>query len=98
MARRSFRYDSKLGCMVEFTRDTDPVLGHMVCGDIPAFVSPLDGTVVEGRRQYENHMKKHNVVPFETGDEKRKPPKLDPAPRREAIWEVVDRSIQRRGR
>ena len=73
--------------------DTSTV--HMVMGDVPAFRSTLDGTIVEGRRAYYEHMKKHNVQPFEAGDEKRTPPKPDPAPRREAIWEVVDRSIQR---
>ena len=100
MSRRSFRYDPKRGEMVEIHRDDDPVAQHYVCGDIPAFVSPLDCSVVEGRRAYENHMKKHGVVPFERGDEKRKPPTVDPTPRREAIWEAVDRSIQhaRQGR
>jgi hypothetical protein len=98
MPRRSFRYSKELDCMVEITRDDDPVARHYVHGDIPAFVSPLDFSVVEGRSQYENHMRKHNVVPFEAGDEKRRPPPVDPVPRREAIWEAVDRSIQRNKR
>ena len=96
MARRSFRYDKKQGCMVEIQRDDDPIAGHYVCGDIPAFVSPLDGSLVEGRKAYENHMKRHDVRPFEQGDERRQPPKVDPTPRREAIWQAVDTAIQRR--
>jgi len=95
MSRRSFRYDPASGEMVEVTRSDDPIAQHFVHGDIPAFVSPLDFTVVEGRAQYENHMKKHGVVPFEAGDEKRRPQPADPTPRREAIWEAVDRTIQR---
>jgi hypothetical protein len=94
----SFRYDPVSKEMVEITRSDDPITQFYVHGDIPAFVSPLDGSVVEGRRQYENHMKKHNVVPFEAGDEKRRPPPVDPTPRREAIWEAVDRSMQRKRR
>ena len=94
MPKRSFRYDPTVGEMVEITHDDDPAVQHYVCGDIPAFVSPLDCTVVEGRKAYENHMKKHGVRPFEDGDEKRSPPKPDPTPRRELIWEAVDRSIQ----
>ena len=98
MPRRRFRYDPERKEMVEVRLDEDPVVQHYVCGDIPPFVSPLDFSVVEGRRDYENHMKKHNVVPFEAGSEKRSPPKLDPTARREAIWESVDRSIQQRKR
>lgn len=94
MARRRFRYDPELGKLVEVEYvDDGPT--QMVHGDIPAFISPLDGTVVEGRRQYEDHMRKHNVVPFEAGDEKPKPrPKEDPRPRRELIWELVDRAAR----
>jgi len=33
-----------------------------VRGDIEPFVSPIDGTVVSGRRQYDEHCRKHNVV------------------------------------
>ena len=94
MARRTFRYDPALDQMVEIDPDRSVPTGTMVIGDVPAFVSPLDGSVVEGRRAYYEHMKRHNVVPFETGDEKRRPPPVNPAPRREAIWEAVDRSIQ----
>ena len=94
MARRSFRYDPIVCEMVEITPDDKPIVGHYVCGDIPAFVSPLDGSLVEGRKAYENHLKKHDVRPLEAGDEKRSPPKPDPSARRELIWEAVDRSIQ----
>ena len=99
MPRRRFRYDPTLKEMVEVLNEDDSdSCQTMVHGDIPAFRSPLDGTIVEGRRAYYDHMRKHNVVPFEAGDEKKKPPKVDPVPRREAIWEIVDRSIQRHKR
>jgi hypothetical protein len=83
--------------MVEITvEDADDAL-PMVHGDIPAFISPLDGAVVEGRRAYEEHMRKHNVVPFEAGDEKRKPEirtAQDRQAMREMIWEYADRVNQ----
>ena len=36
--------------------------GHYVRDDYAPFVSPLDGTVVSGRKQYDEHCKKHGVV------------------------------------
>ena len=101
MARRRFRYDPDLKEMVEIHyADEGSSDFPMVAGDIPAFVSPLDGTVVEGKRAYYEHMRKHNVVPFEAGDEKKagKPHQVDSRARqalRENIWENVDRAIQR---
>lgn len=44
-----------------------------VLGDIPEFVSPIDGTVVSGRAALREHCKKHNVVL--TADLKGLPPK-----------------------
>ena len=38
---------------------------HAVCGDIPDFVSPIDGTVVSGRAGLREHCLKHDVVPNE---------------------------------
>jgi hypothetical protein len=97
MSRRTFVYDRQQDKMVEVTREADPFAIHYAHGDIPAFRSPVDGSMVEGRRQYEEHMKKHCVVPFEAGSEKVTPPQPDPRPRRELLWELVDRSIQRKG-
>ena len=101
MARRRFRYDPDLKEMVEIHyADEGSSDFPMVAGDIPAFVSPLDGTVVEGKRAYYEHMRKHNVVPFEAGSEKAKSQshQVDQKARqalREHIWENVDRAIQR---
>jgi len=35
----------------------------MVCGDLPDFVSPIDGTIVHGRAGLRDHCARHNVVP-----------------------------------
>jgi hypothetical protein len=37
--------------------------GHFVRDDIPDFVSPIDGTVVSGRKQMADHCRKHGVRP-----------------------------------
>lgn len=42
-------------------------------GDIPDFVSPIDGTVVSGRAGLRDHCRRHNVVP--TADLAGLPPK-----------------------
>lgn len=34
-----------------------------VRGDIDPFVSPIDGSTIRNRKDYEEHCKKHNVVP-----------------------------------
>ena len=34
-----------------------------ILGDMAPFVSPIDGTVVEGRKAFREHCLKHDVVP-----------------------------------
>lgn len=46
---------------------------HTVMGDLPDFVSPIDGSVVRGRAGLREHCKKHHVVP--TAELKGLPPK-----------------------
>ena len=35
---------------------------HSIFGDIESFVSPIDGSVITGRKGYDEHCRKHNVV------------------------------------
>ena len=44
-----------------------------ILGDVPAFVSPIDGTIVSGRAALREHCKRHDVVP--TAELKGLPPK-----------------------
>ena len=77
MARRSFVQIG--GKLYERGVDQIPELDagqgrtHAVMGDIPDFVSPIDGSVVRGRAGMREHCKKHHVVP--TADLKGLPPK-----------------------
>jgi len=36
----------------------------MVAGDLPDFVSPIDGTLVSGRAGLRDHCARHNVTPM----------------------------------
>ena len=65
-----------------------------VRGDLPDFVSPIDGKVYSGRSGLRDHCARHNVVP--TADLKGLPPKLANAeyvPDRAAIRETIRRQI-----
>ena len=60
-------------------RITEPARrGLYVVPDIQPYVSPLDGSVVGGRRQHRDHMRAHGVV--EVGNEKPKPNRPKPLP------------------
>lgn len=52
---------------VLYEKGTEPLdsrrSGPMVFGDLPDFVSPIDGKVVHGRSGMREHCKVHNVVP-----------------------------------
>lgn len=37
--------------------------GPMISRDLPDFVSPIDGSVVSGRRGLREHCRRHDVVP-----------------------------------
>ena len=68
--------------------------GPTVMGDLPDFVSPIDGTVVSGRAGLREHCRKHDVVP--TADLKglpTTPPRYEPD--RAAIREEVRRQLYR---
>jgi len=38
-------------------------MGHFIQGDIEAFVSPIDKSIISDRKQYREHCEKHGVVP-----------------------------------
>ena len=67
MARKSFvQIDGVLyekGVDVIPGRDTERAGTYAVMGDLPDFVSPIDGSVVSGRAGLREHCKKHDVVP-----------------------------------
>jgi hypothetical protein len=101
MARRTFRYNPKSGRMEEILPYDDTNAGHFVFGDVPEFVSPLDGTRIQGRKQYEEHCRKHNVVPTEalkgaTREQDRYGAERERRQLREMLWEYTDKSMRGR--
>lgn len=71
MARRSFvqiggkLYERGVDTIPELDSGRDGVGGgsYAILGDLPDFVSPIDGSVVRGRAGLREHCKKHDVVP-----------------------------------
>ena len=67
MARRSFvqiggvLYEKGVDIIPE--QDTGRTGSHTIMGDLPDFVSPIDGSVVRGRAGMREHCKRHDVVP-----------------------------------
>jgi hypothetical protein len=74
-----------------------------ILGDLPDFISPIDGSVVRGRKGLREHCKRHDVVPTE--ELKGLPPKMANVPyqlskqeiqeRREFIYHQVDTKLRR---
>lgn len=86
--------------MVEIT-PTDISEMHYVRGDIQEFVSPLDGTAISGRRQYEEHCRRYNVVPTESLKGLKPSVSVVEQTRerqalRERLWEYTDKSMRGR--
>lgn len=100
MARRTFRWNPQLREMVEVVPDGDDGL-HYVRGDMDYFVSPIDGTIVNGRRGFEEHCKRHNVVPTAELKGLGRPTSAVAEQRertelRERLWEYTDKSMRGR--
>lgn len=70
-----------------------------ILGDVPDFVSPVDGTVVSGRAALREHCLRHNVVPTE--ELKGLPPKpfVMPTPQshRDSTKQTIAEIINSRG-
>jgi len=52
--------------------------GTLIFGDLPDVVSPIDGTVIRGRRGFREHFKRHNVTFAEDFKEEWKKPRENP--------------------
>jgi hypothetical protein len=83
----------------EYVRPTKEV--HTIMPDFADFVSPIDGTVIKGRKGYREHCKLHNVTG--TGDfkEQWKKPRVDPVKadkpaRLEAVIQAYEKHQRKR--
>ena len=57
-----WRQDAKTGELIPIDAAARNSGSGAIHRDFKPFVSPIDGTIVSGRRQYDDHCKKHNVV------------------------------------
>lgn len=62
MARKTYVYDPTTKTMVEKGERALTSRGILVVGDLPDFVSPIDNSVVHGRRGLREHDKRHGVT------------------------------------
>ena len=94
MARRSFvqiggkLYERGVDVIPD---DVGSTRSAAVLGDVPDFVSPIDGSVVSGRAGLREHCKKHDVVP--TQELKGLPPKPMIMPTSQAYREETKRTM-----
>jgi hypothetical protein len=47
---------------------TKVILPPMIHGDLPAYESPIDGRLIEGRRARQEDLRRNNCRPYETGE------------------------------
>jgi len=103
VARKSYvQINGVLYDKAELRSDATGEMGRSatIVGDIPDFVSPIDGSVVSGRAGLREHCLRHDVVP--TAELKGLPPKpmvnhqVDPA-YREATRQTIANIINDRG-
>lgn len=79
-------------------RGSEDKPSYHIMGDLPDFVSPIDGKVYSGRAGLREHCKKHNVVP--TADLKGLPIKTKATeykPDRRAINETIRKVMYQKG-
>jgi hypothetical protein len=102
MSRRSWVYIN--GVAYEKGVDIIPDVGGQAAPyfipDTDSFVSPIDGTVVSGRKGLREHCKKHDVVPTQelaglpATRPAYQPSKQEVRERQEMIYAQVDKAIQ----
>ena len=65
--RRTFRYDPHLGRLVEVSYGAERVAPD-VLNDLPAYTSPIDGRVVDGRAQRREDLQRAGCRPYDAGE------------------------------
>lgn len=72
MARRRWVWDSKLGELVEVSTERRAPVAPTVWNDLPAYESPIDGRLVDGRRQRRNDLARSSCRPYEGREQESK--------------------------
>lgn len=93
MARRRFRFDPSLGRLVEIIAFDDERRAPDVMGDLPAYESPIDGRVIEGRAARREDLKRNQCRPYEEGE--RQAMEQRRAAEDRALERSVDRTVEK---
>lgn len=64
-ARRRWRWDPDVGELVEVSIEQQKPAGVMLMTDIPPYVSPVSGKLIDGRRARREDLKRTGCRPFE---------------------------------
>ena len=71
--RRRYRWDKVTGALIEVPWDMRPsAVAPYVWPDLPPYDSPIDGRIVEGRRQRRNDLARSNCRPYEGREQEAK--------------------------
>jgi hypothetical protein len=98
MARRTFRYDSGLGSLVEVVPHDSPRF-HDVIGDESGFTpfrSVYDGTTITSRSQLRKYMAERSLVhydPHNKGEYDRYADERKDRAMRELLWEELNKTF-----
>jgi hypothetical protein len=68
MSRRRFRYVAAAGRLIEIIDLDEPPRAAAVMGDLPAYESPIDGRVIDGRAARREDLKRNQCRPYEAGE------------------------------
>jgi hypothetical protein len=64
--RRRYRWDAESKAMVEVPWDShQQALSPVIWNDLPAYESPIDGRIVDGRKQRRNDLARSHCRPYE---------------------------------
>lgn len=71
--RRRYRWNAKANAMMEVPWDSrQQALSPVIWDDLPAYESPIDGRIVDGRKQRRNDLARTHSRPYEGREQEEK--------------------------
>lgn len=93
MGRRTFRYDAETDSMVEVGYSDYAPTGHLIVPDLPAYESPIDGRVIDGRAARREDLKRSGCREYDPGE--RRIMQERRAAEDAALTKAVDRTVEK---
>lgn len=89
--RRRYRWDPQTRELIEVPWDfRQEALAPVVWDDLPAYDSPIDGRIVEGRRQRRNDLARSGCRPYEGREQEMKEARKVQAEREKKLDNLAD--------